>query len=517
MNWQFARAAGRRPWWVWAAPFAVVVTVLCVRNRFLFTARLYEQGDSGANSILIEQARHFTLLVGNYSRERFNHPGPAFLYVEAAGESLFQNALHLVPTAWNGQMLAVYTLNGCFVALITGVAYGWTRSFPGAAACLAVLAGGAATCPAALSSNWMPYVYVPAYATLLVAAASVAAGAGRDLWIMVLAGWFLIHGHAAFLLLVPAIWGVVAVVVLWRHGPRATLWALSRPRRWVPATMISAVFALPIVLNLALHWPGDFGKYFSYGSSAQAGGHSLADALRYALRFWWPRGATIAWLAPLGGYAVAVAVTRWLAPTATRRFLVALLAVNVVSTVLFLGYAVVGVDHLTDYYIGYFYWSAPLVTVLVTVLGAVTALGELPGMAVAAAAAAAGVTGFAVAGGTTSSTYDIDPALPHAVASVAAFADGRMIVFDIGSWRAMVQVPGFLVQAERTGVRACVDDPAYTYVLTRRFVCTAAEAAAGVRFSVGYDPVPRGVRPVARMGPAFVASAAPVGHLARQG
>jgi hypothetical protein len=41
---------GRRPWWVWAAPFTFLFVLLCVRNRFLFTTRLYEQGDAGANS-----------------------------------------------------------------------------------------------------------------------------------------------------------------------------------------------------------------------------------------------------------------------------------------------------------------------------------------------------------------------------------------------------------------------------------------------------------------------------------
>ena len=83
-------SAGRcRPWWVMVASAAVLVVLLCVRNRFLFTTRLYEDADMGANSILIEQARHFTLLVGNYSRDHFHHPGPAYMYVQAAGESLF--------------------------------------------------------------------------------------------------------------------------------------------------------------------------------------------------------------------------------------------------------------------------------------------------------------------------------------------------------------------------------------------------------------------------------------------
>src|SRR6266567_2474051 len=65
---------------VWGVPFVLVLTVLLIRNAFLFSTPEYEQADMGANSILIEQARRFTLLVGNYSREGFNHPGPAFLY-----------------------------------------------------------------------------------------------------------------------------------------------------------------------------------------------------------------------------------------------------------------------------------------------------------------------------------------------------------------------------------------------------------------------------------------------------
>src|SRR5271167_462612 len=76
----------------WAVPFALVLAVLLVRNAFLFGTPEYEDADMAANSILIEQARRFTLLVGHYSRYHFNHPGPAFLYVQAWGESLFYDA-----------------------------------------------------------------------------------------------------------------------------------------------------------------------------------------------------------------------------------------------------------------------------------------------------------------------------------------------------------------------------------------------------------------------------------------
>ena len=72
-------AAGRRPWWIWAVPFALVLIVLVVRSRFLFTDSFFEDVDAGANSILVQQAMHFTLLIGNYSREGFSHPGPAYM------------------------------------------------------------------------------------------------------------------------------------------------------------------------------------------------------------------------------------------------------------------------------------------------------------------------------------------------------------------------------------------------------------------------------------------------------
>jgi hypothetical protein len=51
----------------------------------------------------------------------------------------------------------------------------------------------------------MPYEYVPAYLAFLVAVASVAGGRSGDCWIAALSGWFLIHGHACFLLIVPVL------------------------------------------------------------------------------------------------------------------------------------------------------------------------------------------------------------------------------------------------------------------------------------------------------------------------
>ena len=512
-------STGRRPrWWVAGMSAAVLVVLLCVRNRFLFTTRLYEDADMGANSILIEQARHFTLLVGNYSRDHFHHPGPAYMYVQAAGESLFWAWLHVVPTAWNGQLLAAYALNAMFMALVVGVSYGWSRSLRGAAACLAVVAAFASVHPAVLSTDWMPYLYVPAYLAFIVAAASVAAGHARDAWKMTLAGWFLIHGHACFLFFVPVIGCAVLAAALWprRHRPTdlgasvRSFFATQR-RAWVPVVVISAVFAFPIIVNLALHWPGQFGDYLTYSSSKRAGGHSIAQAAQDALWYW--SSYRDAWVFPVAGYAVAAAVTRWLAPAPLRRFLWALLVVNAVSSLAFLYYAMTGIDVISERYVGYFYWSAPVITLLVIAVGVIEAMPSRLGAAAAAGAALLALVALAVAPDTQTSTNssdpavlssgpNTDPALPGAVSALAARSGGRTILlrFDQESWP---DVTGFLVQAERTGVRACVVNPVWTFMMTSQFICTSQEIANGRALLVphrcpgrqhGHRPAPAGRR-----------------------
>ena len=152
-----------------------------------------------------------------------------------------------------------------------------------------------------------------------------------------------------------------------------------------------------------------------------------------------------------------------------------------VSSLAFLVYAAVGIDKLSEYYIGYFYWSAPLVTVLVIVLAGLEAVPRRwaalsTGVAVLAAAAAFAM--LAVIPGTRTSTNDIDESLPQVVATLAARAPGRTIVLHIDG-PAWVETTGFLVQAERSGVRACLHDPWYTFLMTRQFICTPAQTASG--------------------------------------
>ncbi|MGH3212379.1 MAG: hypothetical protein ACRDNO_31905, partial [Trebonia sp.] len=387
----------------WAGPFLVVLGILLGRNAWMFSVPVHEDADMGAYSIQVEQARRFALLVGNYSREKFNHPGPAFLYVQAWGEDLFYGLLRVVPAAWNGEVVGLYLLSSFFAACVVVIGWRWGGIRAGLVTLGAVGLYGALH-PSVFSSDWMPYEYAPVFLAFLVSVASVAGGRTRDSWLAALSGWFLIHGHACFLLFVPLLWLAAGAARLAPHLRRQT-WPRPERRVWLPVAVISALFALPIAGELVLHWPGNFGRYFAYSDSGRSGGHSVTQVADYALWFWWPRAGAWAAAAVL---TLAAAGAAWRMPAGRlRRFCLALLAVNAVSTVAFLGYTATGIDEVNQYYIGYFYWSAPVIMILVLLLAGTELLAArqparaqataVPALAVAAVLALAGCSAFAVA------------------------------------------------------------------------------------------------------------------------
>jgi hypothetical protein len=213
---------------------------------------------------------------------------------------------------------------------------------------------------------------------------------------------------------------------------------------------------------------------------------------------------------------VAAAGAAWRMPAGRlRRFCVALLAVNAASTVAFLGYTATGIDEVNQYYIGYFYGSAPVIMVLVVLVAGTELLAVrwpasgtprasvVPGLA--AALALASCTAFAVAPQTRLSTDHADPggpaatgpvgdpSLPAGVARIAALAAGRYAVLSSphAAWPAKTGHP-------RPGgahrVPACVAAPAWEFMMTSQFICTSKEIAGGERFSVwAPGSVPRGM------------------------
>ncbi|HEX5255766.1 MAG TPA: hypothetical protein VFW69_18185, partial [Mycobacterium sp.] len=254
-----------------------LLVLLLVRNRGLFARAVYEAGDPAANSILTLQAKHFALLTGHYSRVGFHHPGPAFFYVQAGGEWLLHDLARVVPAAYNGQAIAIMALNATLIALALTILYTWVRSVAAVLTAAGITLIFLAEHPQLVCSTWMPHVCFAPFLLYLFAVASVAAGRPRHLWIMVLAGGLLVHGHAEFLVLVPLL--ALAALVPQRRQ------LLTQRRELLIASAVLALFLLPIVLNATLHWPGEIPQYLAYGHRAP---NQPVAAARFLAQFWGP-------------------------------------------------------------------------------------------------------------------------------------------------------------------------------------------------------------------------------------
>jgi hypothetical protein len=482
----------------WLGSFLTLTAVLLVRNAYLFSAKIYETADFAANTVAVLQAKHFGLLTGNYSKEGFYHPGPAFLYVAAAGESVFHDLLHVVPTPWNGQLLAILLLNAALIAASLAVLARHAGLGRVTLACLVVVLIFAAVHPLTVNSAWMPYVYFAPILLLLVSAASVATGQTTDLPLLALSAGLCINGQAEFLLFAPvtvltSLGGLIAVHRRDLRGMfRGGAW------HWAGALAVTALLAFPIVLNTALHWPGQFGNYLTYMRNVSAHHlihHSLVSSATYTLRYWWPGPpagtAHIGGLYLAGGLGiVALALALRCAIPGLRRFLLWSLGLAGLTTVLFIYYARTGIDDnsITQTYLGYFYWAAPL---LVALVAAAAAAVYLDGRREASLVLAAAVAGGAVIATLVPQHRDNrhDPPakyfgllqLPHTVKVLAAEAGGRPIVLRIAQhdWGDAV---GVVAYADRTGLRACVVGSTWTVLFRAQSVCTQGETRAGVSF-----------------------------------
>lgn len=495
---------------VWLGGFVALIATFLLQNIYLFHVRVYEDADAAANSILVGQAKHFSLLVGNYSRMGFNHPGPADMYVQAAGEWVFHDVLHLVPTPWNGQMLAILILNASLLAAVLAVLHSWSRESR-----VVILAGGALLAlvvaePILTDSAWMPWVYCAPFLLLLVSAASVAAGRVESCAPFTVAAGLLVHGHACFLFFVPVI-GILTLVLFLRGKPAESIRGLVRQHRrsLLTSAVVAAVFVFPILLNLALNWPGEFGKYIAYGRQPR-GPQPVFSAVRYALAYWGLGSVGYA-LFPLTTV-VAVISARRLPHSRLRSACLSLVGMTSATTVLVTYYAWHGIDDLSEPYMAYFALMAPIALAMTTVASLATRetiviaapAGRFRALIAFLVAGAMVLAAIVPLSGRTdavgSGRYTGDPALPHALTEVTDVAGGRPIVISIVDHDAWPDAVALLVATSRAGLDSCVSEPEWAFMVTGRSVCTSAERTRGIEVDVRLPArVPSGASPLASL------------------
>ena len=177
------------------------------------------------------------------------------------------------------------------------------------------------------------------------------------------------------------------------------------------------------------------------------------------------------------------------------------MAFAVLDTVLFMYYAWRDIDELFTAYEGYFYWSVPLLVLLVGAAGAAGRI-QFPGRRfsipvlatlIAAAALAASLVPLRPDDPYGPGQYFGDSWMPHDVAALAQASGGHPIVLDV-SQSAWVDAVGVIAYAyaDRTGVRACVAEPGWTILFRAQSICTSDELRAGTAFLfIGNARVPR--------------------------
>jgi hypothetical protein len=460
------------------------------------SVQLHEVGDFAANSLLIADATHLKLLVGNYSRVGFNHPGPAFLYVLAAGEVVFFKLTHWVASPFSAQIHAVALLSAFWIVAIGTLLIRMQGAAKGATAAAIVTTALFVGVTAyinyqAFAGPWFPHLYYFAFAAFTVSIGALIMGRADGLVLLAVSLGFLLNGHASFLGMAVVMLACALIANTWislRSGSSGT-WVLSRRyrvgnRRTIAAALaIVVLFLTPLAIQTILHFPGPLAEYAAFGHAHQA--NRLADATRFAGLFWSNGVFGILF----GAAACAVLVTNNPAQdnegrVAPERALSLALAS---ATVAFLFYAVFGVDDLSLTYVGIFYYAVPALalTMLVKRLLDNVTIATLP-VAVIVCVAVGAFTAIRIHQPPENVSQYNDPQIPAAYAAIRNLeAGGGVLVFDLdggANWeRLWPTLVGIEAYAKREGsVPFCIAQN-WQLLFTRAARCTPGEMQSSHR------------------------------------
>jgi hypothetical protein len=477
-----------------------VALFIIVFGQTFASVKLDEAGDFAANSLLVLQAKQLHLLVGNYSRVGFNHPGPAFLYVLAAGEVAFFDLTRWVASPFSGQIYAVALLSGFWVVAIGTLLRRMQGSLAPAVVTTALFVGVTAYINyQAFAGPWFPHLYYFAFAAFTVSLAALIMGRGDGLLLLAVSLGFLLNGHASFA-------GMTAIMLVcalaantWiaarSNGRSATV--LSRDyfrrnaREIVGAVVIVALFLVPLVIQTALHFPGPVADYLAFGHAHKA--NRLADAARFVGLFWSNGIFGIVF----GLVACAILVTSNPARDSEERVVPerALALALASATAAFLFYAVFGVDDFSQTYVGIFYYAIPALalTLLFKRLLENVTLVSLR-VAVGVGVAAGAFTALRIHQPPENFSQYNDPGIPAAYATIHELGGGGdRVVFDLdGSanwerlWATVVGVQAYAKRQHSTPF--CIAEN-WQLVFTSAARCTQDETnGARKRFLVSAAP-----------------------------
>ncbi len=484
---------GPRSWVVLVGTTALFAAILLGHNLSLFREPIHEESDSAANSLLVLKAKRFELLHGHYSRMGFYHPGPALLYVEAAGETGFHDWLAVVPAPHNGQILALFLFHAALAGIAVTVISGATSNARlGGAAAVAFLVYFA--CEGQLASPWFANVFLLVFLPFQFAAAAVASGRTNHLGWMALTGSLSVHSHICFVAFVVPI-SLYALFRVWASG-EYRLRTLPAPERraWALFAAVVGLFVLPIALHTALHYPGEIGRYLNYTRPPTAE-RSAGEVTNFLVRCATNEAASGAFV--LLGVVIGALVAVATFPQPHRRFVQQLAFVTALTTAVMAYYAARSVDDYKFTYVGRFFASVVLIGwALIAMRVAALECGPIVrGLMIAAALA---VCAWVVFTGRFEHGYRGSPesvALADVIAADPRWSEGApALTLNENGW---TEAAALVLQLERRGKRVWVVERAWDILLTDQFRPDGRPVNARWHIDVsGPSDAPPGVRRV---------------------
>ena len=338
--------------------FLLITIIFIIINLPSVNTILYEQADIAANGLLIQDAKSLHLLVGNYSRLGFNHPGPAILYVLAFGELIFYDWLHLVNSPIAGQTIAAAFYNTFWITLIFKQIRQITGSIISSVLTISVfLLTTTFLDKEILTSLWFPYLYFFPFAAFLVSISRLVNGKTESLFTVALSAGFLINGHVCFIPLIGIIFFIITIFNYCISRKNSTyIRILSKnffyinKKPIIASFIILILFFMPLLLQTILHFPGPVPDYIAFSKQPKV--HTLWEIFNY-VSFYWKGNVFF-----LIGIIVSLAMY-FKCATDVRSILITFFA----ATFSAFFYAKYGIDDLNKTYIEVFYEAVPALLV----------------------------------------------------------------------------------------------------------------------------------------------------------
>jgi hypothetical protein len=257
-------------------PLVVSAVALGVKSGTGYLA----QADIGLIELQTGDVGRRAVLLGLYSREGWNHPGPALFYALALPYRLAGS--HSI-----GLVFGALVINGSAVAGMALVA----RRLGGLPLMLMTLVGSAvlmrALGPVFVRDPWNPYITVLPFGLLVLLTWAMTCGEAWALPVGVGVASFCIQAHVGYApLAIPLLaWGATWLIVLGvRHRGDAGGQHQRRSRGLLRAAVVTAlvvvVMWLPVAIQQLSDSSGNLTEVFRYFTDANEAPHSLGDGYR---------------------------------------------------------------------------------------------------------------------------------------------------------------------------------------------------------------------------------------------